>query len=173
MRIALDKYGSDVKPDFRAARSSETEQGKREQEKPIEDVPPITDDTNLPAGDPMAPPVDPTGVGENPALTPPAPKKEEGKKSEIDEEVSLEVCADSGMIATQYCPETITRKFVKSKRPKSKCKLHKAPEESGAGGTGGNAGGGNAGGNNGANNGANNGGNNGGIDLNGGRESRR
>lgn len=173
MRIALDKYGSDVKPDFRAARSSETEQGNREQEKPIEDVPPITDDTNLPAGDPMAPPVDPTGVGENPALTPPAPKREDGKKPEIDEEVSLEVCADSGMIATQYCPETITRKFVKSKRPKSKCKLHKAPEESGAGGTAG-AGGGNAGGGNvGGNNGANNGGNNGGTDLNGGRESRR
>ena len=116
----------------------------------------------------MAPPVDPTGVGENPALTPPAPKKEDGKKPEIDEEVSLEVCADSGMIATQYCPETITRKFVKSKRPKSKCKLHKAPEESGAGGTAG-AGGGNAGGGN----GANSGGNNGGTDLNGGRESRR
>ena len=65
------------------------------------------------------------------------------------------------MIATQYCPETITRKFVKSKRPKSRCKLHKAPEESGAGGTAG-AGGGNA-----------VGGNAGGNALNGGRESHR
>jgi penicillin-binding protein 1A len=70
------------------------------------------------------------------ATEPDRPRRNEARKKPEptrDEEVEVEVCADSGRLATRYCPETITRKYPKSKRPKGRCPLHKPPSEGGDG----------------------------------------
>lgn len=38
--------------------------------------------------------------------------------------VEVEVCAESGMRATIYCPETIVRKFKKGQEPRRRCSIH-------------------------------------------------
>jgi len=40
------------------------------------------------------------------------------------EYVTVEVCADSGELATPYCPETVMRTFVKGQQPTHYCRLH-------------------------------------------------
>ena len=47
---------------------------------------------------------------------PPAPK---------EDTVEVEICADSGALATPYCPETVTRTFARKKRPRTRCPLHR------------------------------------------------
>ena len=67
-----------------------------------------------------------------PALEKPKPEKKPPKKPETKEEdVEVEVCADSGQLAGSYCPETVVRKFSKGKRPRGRCRVHKAPTEGG------------------------------------------
>jgi penicillin-binding protein 1A len=39
-------------------------------------------------------------------------------------EVSVEVCADTGMRASIYCPETVTRSFPRGSEPRKRCTLH-------------------------------------------------
>lgn len=39
--------------------------------------------------------------------------------------VSVEVCADTGDLASPYCPETVARTFLKGEEPKHRCKVHK------------------------------------------------
>lgn len=63
-----------------------------------------------------------------PSVPPPEPKrpapperKAETKKEEFEE---VEICADTGLRATIYCPETIVKKFPKGKAPKGRCKRH-------------------------------------------------
>ena len=63
-----------------------------------------------------------TDGGTRPA-TPPTTKPEPPPAKRA-EPVSVDVCVDSGLRATRYCPETITRKFVKGKEPKRVCNLH-------------------------------------------------
>ena len=38
--------------------------------------------------------------------------------------VSLEICADSGAIAGRYCPETVTRRFLRGDAPRRRCNIH-------------------------------------------------
>ena len=41
------------------------------------------------------------------------------------EEVTIEICADTGLVASRYCPETVTRSYKRGKEPKKKCTIHK------------------------------------------------
>jgi penicillin-binding protein 1A len=98
--------------------------------------PPIDDVTG---GDPI-PPIeippdmerrdDPTATGTGATTpqkageqTPPDPSKPRENAGE-EGVVSVEICADSGMIATAYCPETVTRKAPRGAQPKSRCPIH-------------------------------------------------
>ncbi len=93
--------------------------------------PPDGDPTG--GGDPKKP--EPERTNET---TPPATKPEQGTgsgkettpKRPVDrpaepEDVSVEICADTGMVASAYCPETVTRRFKAGKEPKRKCTVHK------------------------------------------------
>lgn len=59
----------------------------------------------------------PSGVEGRPKVAPP-------KVAKPQETVSVEICADTGLRASIYCPETIVRKFPKGKEPKAECKRH-------------------------------------------------
>lgn len=65
------------------------------------------------------PPID--DLGEN---TPPI---EPSKERELDI-IYVEVCAYSGGLATQYCPETAKKPFLRESVPKNSCPIHKLPE---------------------------------------------
>jgi hypothetical protein len=103
---------------------------------------PASGDQDPPKGgeggtDPLKDPAsDPSLKPEVPPTDPKKPKDDKTKKpvKPIEAEMSdAEVCADSGLIATRYCPETINKKFQKGKKPKRRCTVHKAPDESGGG----------------------------------------
>ena len=73
---------------------------------------------------------------ENPGTEPKKPKDDKAKKptkASENEMIEVEVCADSGALATKYCPETINKRMPKNKRPRKRCTLHKAPDEGGGG----------------------------------------
>lgn len=59
-----------------------------------------------------------------PTITSPEPKRpvQPERKEEYEE---VEICAETGLRATIYCPETIVKKFVKGKAPRGRCKLHR------------------------------------------------
>lgn len=153
MSAAVEKYGSDVKPDLsKQAESSEMRRKKKEEEPANNDEVPPIDDTNVEpdTNTPKAPGTndDGTGRGDTPPVTDPQkdpasdptsttepPTKTDTKRPHQSDSdmVEVEVCADSGMLATRYCPETLTRTVAKNKRPKRRCTIHKAPAEGGGG----------------------------------------
>jgi penicillin-binding protein 1A len=159
MKAVTAKYGSDVKPDFlpREAEETNAERRARErreaeenQDKNQEEVVPIRDDegntepgtepATRNSGDPQEnPPTQNNGeppvtndTTEKPPVERPKPDKKPPKKPDTrEEDVDVEVCADSGQLAGTYCPETVVRKFAKGKRPRGRCRVHKAPSEGG------------------------------------------
>ncbi|MFI5386923.1 MAG: transglycosylase domain-containing protein [Fimbriimonadales bacterium] len=74
------------------------------------------------------PPQPTTGTpppSQNPAGS--SPPKHEPPRKRADREsdtVQVEVCAESGMRATIYCPETVTRTFKRGQEPKKRCTIH-------------------------------------------------
>jgi len=40
------------------------------------------------------------------------------------EYITVSICADTGLIATDYCPEVVRKRFEKGKEPKSRCNRH-------------------------------------------------
>lgn len=52
------------------------------------------------------------------------PRTEERERPRTENEVSVEVCASSGLKATIYCPETNTRSFAAGNAPKRWCRTH-------------------------------------------------
>lgn len=159
MSAATEKFGSDVKirpgeePPRRRERREEP--AANNEEVPIEDSNNEPIDTNDPAGAPgttdqdpnktngdgAGDPTKPPGTEDPNKLVPPdieppkKPKDDKPKKPEknVEADIEVEVCADSGMIATRYCPETINKRLAKSKRPKRRCTIHKSPDETGGG----------------------------------------
>jgi len=59
-----------------------------------------------------------------PTVTPSEPRKPRTKTERREEFDEIEVCAETGLRATIYCPETIVKKFPKGKGPRRRCKLH-------------------------------------------------
>lgn len=51
----------------------------------------------------------------------------DGTKTE--EYVTKTICVDSGQVASPYCPQTITRRYLSSEAPSKTCRLHRAPTE--------------------------------------------
>ena len=114
---------------------------------PDEDIPPVDDEPEEPPvrepdtlpGDPVSPdgtnpngspgttpPTTPIGPGQQPNTVPkntkppvqnPPPPREESI-------VETEICADTGMRASIYCPETVTRRFAKGQEPRRRCTRH-------------------------------------------------
>jgi len=58
---------------------------------------------------------------------------EERESTPSSQEIEVEICKESGKLATPYCPEIIVRKFKPGEEPKGKCSIHgpekKKPEE--------------------------------------------
>jgi penicillin-binding protein 1A len=75
------------------------------------DVPPAGEAGGQPAG--ATPPREPSSTA--------VPRRQ--RKSH-EEYVEVEVCAETGMLATIYCPETVVRRFRKGHEPKKHCTLH-------------------------------------------------
>ena len=62
---------------------------------------------------------------------PPTPFPKEGARSRNEEEerestVTVTLCDESGMLATQYCPHTHSETFREGRQPTSYCPIHKA-----------------------------------------------
>ncbi len=161
MSAATKKYGSDVRPDFSGKSDEVKPRHKprdedivsNNEEPPLQDegnnspvdenkpaiAPGTNDQDSLKAGEgPTGPLKDPASETkpkpDNPGTEPKKPKDDRPKpreKSAEEDTVEVEVCADSGLLVTRYCPETINKKFLKSKRPKRRCALHRAPDEGG------------------------------------------
>ncbi|MEZ0324781.1 MAG: transglycosylase domain-containing protein [Fimbriimonas sp.] len=51
-------------------------------------------------------------------------RQEEAERRANSDSVTIEVCAESGQPANMYCPETVTRTFLKSRAPRRPCKIH-------------------------------------------------
>ena len=66
------------------------------------------------------PPVNPDKIPDPPVnRDPPRPREDEGGR-----ETQAEICAESGMRATIYCPETVTRSYRKGREPRKRCTIH-------------------------------------------------
>jgi penicillin-binding protein 1A len=48
-----------------------------------------------------------------------------GSGAEAGRTITLSVCADSGKLATQYCPHVVNNRFAPSEAPSDTCDLHK------------------------------------------------
>lgn len=42
--------------------------------------------------------------------------------------VTVTICADSGKIANDYCPETVSRRYREDEQPKQVCRIHRMPD---------------------------------------------
>ncbi len=87
-------------------------------------LPAAPTDTIAPRRDAGSPPADQDL--DNPAPKPKAeaPAKPKPKRTDT---VTVEVCADTGDLATPYCPETVSRTYPAGKQPRKYCTLHRSP----------------------------------------------
>lgn len=111
---------------------------------PVEDPPedvPINEPIILP-GEPVPNPGQTTGTTgtQDPGQTPPVgpgttpppigpgttrpPVKPPGDPPREESLVDIDVCADTGMRSSIYCPETVTRRFARGQEPRRRCSKH-------------------------------------------------
>jgi len=104
--------------------------GLRDSEPVVQDPKPPVEDpagTATESSDPLTAPLNPGGgVGGAPKPNPPG-NTPGTKPSPPDVEVTVDICEDSLLLASLYCPQTISRTFKKADAPKKKCNLHKPP----------------------------------------------
>ncbi len=81
--------------------------------------PPASQPEPVPAGQ-NAQPI-PAGT---PRTSPPPPPSPPPQPSRPPETVSVLICADTGLLATDYCPEVVRRTFPKGSEPKRHCRKH-------------------------------------------------
>lgn len=111
-------------------RSREEEESVDDVNPDNEDVPgaPSADEAQLPSQDPADHPIgvpSQTPVASPPADDPPTdPEPDEPTEPPSEETTSFEICAETSLKATIYCPETVTRKFKRDQEPKRWCRLH-------------------------------------------------
>ena len=94
--------------------------------KPLADgVPPtapvLSPVSPAPGSTSIANPPDPTLARAPPVIR---PRPQRPKPPAEPQYVEVEICADSGELATDYCPEVVTRRFLKGHEPKRHCHLH-------------------------------------------------
>lgn len=96
--------------------------------KPIDEgPPPDMGDTQPPVSPDIQPQPDTTTSDQPPVVQDkpkPQPRPRDNPPRET-EMVEVEICADSGMRASMYCPETVPRLFPRGKEPKRICTLHR------------------------------------------------
>jgi len=67
-------------------------------------------------------------VSEPPPVTPPVqPRLSEPKVVAPPAEEKVRICADTGLLATRYCPEVVIKSFAAGKAPRKRCPLHRPP----------------------------------------------
>jgi penicillin-binding protein 1A len=59
----------------------------------------------------------------------PSGGKSTPSSTKSEQYVTKTICVDSGQLATPYCPQTISRRYLASEAPTKTCRLHKAPVE--------------------------------------------
>ncbi len=139
MKAAHDKYGTK----FATPTRVDQKPGKTQAPPLSKDLAPVgpddqkkmgppSDDNAMPIASTKAPPADAPDIsmGDDPspsddqAADPPQPKPVLPAPPPVEQYVEMEVCVDTGMRASVYCPETITRRFRKGKEPKKVCTKH-------------------------------------------------
>lgn len=100
-------------------------------DEPVE--PPILTPSDLPgqpatgpgtstAGDPGAtPPGTTPPTNDPPPVRPPSRNTDPPRDERLEE---VEICADTGMRSSIYCPETVTRRFARGQEPRRRCTTH-------------------------------------------------
>lgn len=100
---------------------------------PIVIEPASTTPDDPPLQDPDVPQIDPTDQGLVPAdqvdrkparRDPPRRDPPRRPSPPAEETVSVEICVDSGMKASMYCPETVIKQFPKRRAPRKICTIH-------------------------------------------------
>lgn len=95
-----------------------------------EEVPgaPSADAAQQPTTDPATAPVIEDTPAEDPSGEPPVEDPPTDPPPDdpppVEETTSFEICAETNLKATIYCPETVTRKFKRDQEPKRWCRLH-------------------------------------------------
>ncbi len=82
--------------------------------RPVVDQPPIIQEEQQPS------------EGIPPTIVVVRPPVRHAVKPRLSEYVEIEVCADTGLRASIYCPETVPKKFRRGQVPKATCTLHRA-----------------------------------------------
>jgi penicillin-binding protein 1A len=67
----------------------------------------------------------PRGEPPTPVTTNPIPRENPRPETRGPSYVSVEICADTGLIANMYCPETVIRQYVKGQQPTRVCRRHR------------------------------------------------
>ncbi|GBC97108.1 Penicillin-binding protein 2D [bacterium HR16] len=90
-------------------------------------VPPPATSTpgNLPGSEPAV--LQPRVSEPPPVAAPGQPRLSEPKVTLPPVVEKVRICADSGLLATRYCPEVLVRTFPAGKAPKKRCNLHRPP----------------------------------------------
>lgn len=147
MKYAQKRFGKQMeRPSMSSIMSSGTRSGDLDaqpEDTPPEDMPkvdppvedPVIEPQNLPGqpatdpntttGGPVTPPV---GPGTQPPGTEPPPVKPpvrtDPPPSREERLSEVEICAETGMRASIYCPETVTRRFARGQEPRRRCTAH-------------------------------------------------
>lgn len=92
-----------------------------------EPVPPpaMTAPGGVPGGEPTA--LQPRVSEPPPVTTPVQPRLSEPRVTPPPAVERVRICADSGLLATRYCPEVVVKTFPAGKAPKKHCNLHRPP----------------------------------------------
>lgn len=101
----------------------------RDHSAPVDDNRGASDETVPADGNDTAPPpgdMEPaSNVDRNPPPVTEAPKRSRReRRAENVDYVTVEVCADTGLKATIYCPETVRRRFPRGEEPSRYCRRH-------------------------------------------------
>lgn len=138
MVYAHDKFASVIsEPDPASQPEPERPKKQDEQPKPVDDegnpIEPGTVKVAPPEENPPSTKGPPDDAGAAPQTAPADPPKgpptrtpdpDTKPKSTEPEDVEVEICADTGLVANRYCPETVTRRFRKGREPKRTCTTH-------------------------------------------------
>ena len=114
-------------PDGTASPSSEGEPPATTAPQTPEPVPPpaMTAPGSVSGGEPAA--LQPRVSEPSPVTPPVQPRLSEPKVVAPPAEEKVRICADSGLLATRYCPEVVIKSFAASKAPRKRCPLHRPP----------------------------------------------
>lgn len=92
-----------------------------------EPVPPpaMTAPNGVPTGEPTT--LQPRVSEPSPVTAPVQPRLSEPRITPPPAVERVRICADSGLLATRYCPEVVMKTFPSGKAPKKHCNLHRPP----------------------------------------------